>query len=307
MKWLCNFVPALLVLVVSILSGPSAKAGTAITQSTCPIIITQPGEYDLATDVGPCAPGVDGIEIRASAVTLHLDGHKINGSAAPGTCNASNGVHVSLPVPAPMLSQVRVLGDGTISNFSIGFLAENSVNSFVKFTTVTANCPFFSYGFVILGPGSQWKLQGNVVREPGDTSTGIFVRRINDNHVVANDVNDTIALYDSSNNVIANNIADDNAGGIVLGTITTGSNNNEIHANTTNNNNHGNNGLWITHGSTGNNVTGNHSFANLPFDMEDDNPGCGTNKWRGNHFGKANQSCIRSGEDDDSGKDDDRE
>jgi hypothetical protein len=305
MKWLCTFVSVLLVLVVSALGAPTAKAGTTITQTTCPIIITVPGEYDLATDVGPCTQGTDGIDILASDVTLHLDGHTINGSAAAGTCNTSNGVRVSLPAPAPMLSHVRVLGDGTISNFFIGFRAENSNDSFVKFTTVTANCPFFSYGLAILGPGSHWKLQGNVVREPGPTSTGILLQRIDDNHLVANDVNDTIALLDSSKNVIANNIADDNAGGIALLTITTGSNNNEIHANTTNNNNTSN-GLTIARGSTGNKVTGNYSFANLPFDMEDDNPACGTNRWRGNHFGKANQSCIRSGKDDDSEKDDDR-
>ena len=118
-------------------------------------------------------------------------------------------------------------------------------------------------------------------------------------------MNDTISLADSNNNVVVNNIADDNAGGIALQTFTTGSHNNEIHANTTNNNN-SNSGLTIQSGSTGNSVTGNYSFANLPFDMEDDNPACGTNKWRGNHFGKANQSCIRSGKDDDSGEDEDR-
>ena len=76
MKWLCNLVSVLLVLVVSLLTGRPAKAGTTITitQSTCPIMINQPGEYDLATDVGPCTPGTDGIDILASDVTLHLDG-----------------------------------------------------------------------------------------------------------------------------------------------------------------------------------------------------------------------------------------
>ena len=90
MKWLCNLVSVLLVLVVPLLTGRPAKAGTTITitQSTCPIMITQPGEYDLATDVGPCTPGTDGIDILASDVTLHLDGHTIKGSATAGTCNS---------------------------------------------------------------------------------------------------------------------------------------------------------------------------------------------------------------------------
>lgn len=202
-----------------------------------------------------------------------------------------------------MLSMVRVLGDGTISNFTIGFYAQNSERSFVKFTTVRAACPanIFSYGFAILGPGSHWKLERNLVREPGISSTGILLERIDDNHVVANDVNDTLALWDSSNNIVVNNIASDNFGGIALLRITTGSNHNEIHGNTTDNNG-ADNGLQITLGSTGNNVTGNTSFGNSPFDMVDNNPNCGTNKWKGNHFGTANQSCIQrqpdSGDDD---------
>lgn len=303
MKWLRSFLSVLLVLVVCVLIAPPAKAGIPITQNMCATTISQPGEYDLATDIGPCTG--DGIDITASEVTLHLNGHTITGSATAGTCSDSFGVRVSPPVPGTMLSQVRVLGDGTISNFRVGFRAENSNDSFVKFTTVAANCPFVSRGLVILGPGNHWTLQGNVVREPGFKSQGILLRQIDDSHLVANDVNDTISLEDSSNNVIANNVADDNDTGIFLGGSTTGSNGNEIHANTTNNNNIGN-GLWIAFGSTGNSVTGNYSFANLPFDMKDGNPGCGTNKWRGNHFGKANQSCIRSGKDDDSGEDDDR-
>lgn len=271
----------------------SVTAATTITQSTCPVVIAQSGEYDLGTDVGPCLPGVDGIDIFASDVTLHLDGHTITGTTVTGTCNTSFGIRVGLPVPAPMISQVRVLGEGTISNFRVGFRARNSAGSFVKFTTVTAQCPFFSFGFLIQGPESQWKLEGNVVREPGNNSSGIFVFGGDDNELVRNDVNDTIALATSNNNTIVNNTANDNEGGIVVGSPGFGpSNNNEIHANTTNNNTIGG-GLTITLDSTGNNVTGNTAFNNLPFDMEDDNPNCDANKWKGNHFNTANQSCIQ--------------
>jgi hypothetical protein len=62
---------------IILLSASPAKAGITITQSTCPIVIDQPGTYFLATDVGPCAPGVDGIDISASNVTLQLAGHTI--------------------------------------------------------------------------------------------------------------------------------------------------------------------------------------------------------------------------------------
>jgi hypothetical protein len=61
-------------LSITLLSPSPAKAGMTITQSTCPVVISQPGEYSLAVDVGPCLPGVDVIDITASGVTLHLNG-----------------------------------------------------------------------------------------------------------------------------------------------------------------------------------------------------------------------------------------
>jgi parallel beta-helix repeat protein len=273
-----------------VFSASPAKAGITITQSTCPIVIDQPGTYFLATDVGPCASGVDGIDISASNVTLHLAGHTIAGTATAGTCNFNFGIFVFTSGPA-LLTNVTVLGSGTISNFFAGFVGENSANSSVKFVTVTANCPFHSYGLAILSPGGQWKLQGNVVREPGENSTGILLLQVNNNALVQNDVNNSLSLQDSSDNTVVNNTASDNSGGIFLGTITLGSNNNQIHANTTSNN-VGGVGLTIAVGSGGNNISGNRSFNNTPFDMEDDNPNCGTNTWQGNRFTIASQSCI---------------
>src|SRR5437868_2928723 len=81
-----------------------AHAGTTITPTpgVCPVLIAQPGEYDLAGDVGPCLFGVDGIDIVASAVTLHLNGHTISAT----TCSVGrSGIHVGTPAPTPMLSQ----------------------------------------------------------------------------------------------------------------------------------------------------------------------------------------------------------
>jgi parallel beta-helix repeat protein len=277
--------PLLVALSITLLNASPAKAGTTITQSTCPVVIAQSGEYALGTDVGPCLPGVDGIDITASNVTLHLNGHTINGAASD--CNHSNGIHV-LGTPLLPLSLVRVLGSGTISNFAIGLQADNSAGSFVKFTTVTAKCSFFSFGFVIQATSSMWKLDSNVVREPGISSLGIFLNGAADNDLVHNDVNDTMELLNSSNNTVVNNTASDNFGGITLfGTST----NNNIDANTTDNNSAGN-GIWLGTGATGNNISGNKSFNNSTFDMEDDNANCDNNKWTGNHFNTANQSCI---------------
>jgi parallel beta-helix repeat protein len=279
---------------IILLWASPAKAGTTITQSTCPVMIAQSGEYDLATDVGPCLPGVDGIDIVASAVTLHLDGHSIIGSLDPTICNNSYGMRVGLPAPTPMLSQVHILGEGTVSNFRHGLHAENSAGSFVKFVTVTAACmnePFATFGFLILAPGGQWKLQGNVVREPGATSSGIAFFGVDDNDIVRNDVNDTMEFSNSNNNTIVNNTANDNFAGISIGPFGPSSNN-ELHANTANNNAL-NSGISVFVGSVANNITGNTAFNNHPWDLEDDNPNCDSNKWVGNHFGTASQTCIQ--------------
>jgi hypothetical protein len=283
---------------ITLLWASPAKAGTTITQSTCPVVINTPGEYSLGTNVGPCAPGVDGIDIIASNVTLHLNGHTISGTATPGTCNSSNGIHVMGTSSLTPLTMVRVLGTGTITNFTKGFLAENSAGSFVKFVTVTANCPspmgnITGFGFDIQGSSSQWKLDGNVVREPGDTSAGIVLRTgANDCDLVRNDVNDTISVNSNNNNVI-NNTGNNNSGGIFV----TG-NTNEIHANTTDNNSFP--GIQLSCSTvsgncpTGNIISGNTSLNNSPFDMEDDSPGnnCDSNKWVGNKFKTANHPCI---------------
>lgn len=272
-------------LSITLLWVSPAKAGTTITNGTCPVPIVQSGDYSLATDVGPCAAGADGIDITASNVTLHLNGHTISGTATSGTCNTSNGIHVMTPLLT--LALVRILGTGTITNFGTGFLAENSAGSFVKFVTVTANCPFTSSGFAIAPSSSMWKLDGNVVRE--QANSGGIVLAGNDNDVVHNDVNDEIELIDSSNNTIVNNSANNGIFGIRLLSLIGGSNNNDIHANTTDNNKK--NGILLQSGATGNNISGNKSFNNLT-DMEDDNASCDNNKWTGNQFNTASQSCI---------------
>ena len=130
---------------------------------------------------------------------------------------------------------------------------------------------------------SQWKLDGDTVVAP-DTSFGVVLFGA-DNEIVRSNISDTISV-DSNNNVIVNNTASNNLGGILV----TGSNN-DIHANTTDNNTAGD-GIDVTLGALGNNITGNTAENNHPFDLEDDNPNCGTNKWEGNRFGVANQTCI---------------
>jgi len=295
----------LAVISITLLWASVAEAGT-ITQTTCPIEIIHSGVYSLANDVTCAASTEDGIDILASGVTLFLNGHTITGAGAgPGApCSTGTGINVGSSAPGfPKVSGVGILGRGTVSNFFVGVGAQNSADSFAAFVTVTApqcnpsGSPT-SVGFVVQAPGGGWNLSGNVVQEPGINSFGI-VLAANGNALVGNNVIDSIALFGSSNNTIVANTANENFGGIIL---YAGSNNNQIYANTTKKNNsvgcgpitastYPCSGLWMMSGATGNNITGNWSFDNVPFDMQDDNK-CGSNKWKGNHFGTANESCI---------------
>jgi len=294
-------------LSITLLWASPAKAGTT-TINTCGTTITKSGVYTLGTNLS-CASGVDGIDITASNVTLLLNSHTISG-ATSGNCNISNGIFVDGP------SGVNVVGPGTISNFVIGFFVENSAGGSVSFTTVTAplaGCPpagTISHGFETRF-SSNWTLLGNVVREAEQYSGGIDVffdasqtpvGMDSHNNVIGNNVNDSITLLDNNKSNIIGNTASNNYGGIfVLG----GSNNN-IAANTTNNNVAAcsgsvlvcsGDGIALTSDlngvpTSGNNVDGNTSFGNSPYDMEDDSPDCGTDKWEGNHFKTANVPCI---------------
>jgi parallel beta-helix repeat protein len=293
---------------ITLLWASVAKAATEITQSSCPVVITKPGDYLLGTNVGPCENGVNGIQIQASGVSLVLNGHTITGAGpASGQCSTGTGISVGL-ANAPMLKKVAIVGGGTISNFIVGVLGQNSANSSVTGVTALApQCDSLGFGIVVASPGGGWTLVNNVVREPGISSYGIALG-VDGNTLAGNNVIDSIgvgiglidgspAVVGSSKNTITNNIANDNLGGVL---VYPGSTNNQIVNNITNDNNTAGlctpstpcSGVWLMEGATGNYVIGNTSFGNIPFDMEDDNANCGSNKWQINHFKTASEPCI---------------
>jgi parallel beta-helix repeat protein len=259
---------------ITVLTASPAKANTSIT-GPCPVFITQPGDYSLGGNL-TCTTNTDGIDIETSQVTLHLNGHSIT-----GTCGSGIGIHVlgSFAVP---LTTVNIVGAGTINNFSNNFVADYSSNSMVNRVKVVSECPA-NWGFLIDSTSSQWALVQDIVQAPG-TSYGLGLYGPN-NVVALCNVGDTITVG-SNNNVIVDNIASNNEGGMsVYGS------NNQIYSNTTNNNSAGD-GIILFAGALGNNISLNKSSDNLPYDMEDDNPTCGTNIWVGNNFNAANQTCI---------------
>jgi hypothetical protein len=287
---------ALVAVAFTLLCAPGAKAATIIRQSTCPVIINQPGVYILGEDLH--CPATDGIYILSSGVTLFLAGHSITGAAEIGTCNVGFGIRVG-PTPAP-ISRVAVVGPGAIRNFRVSFRADTSSQSVAAGLTAEFKCQpwptpaLFTRAFVIFTPSSEWTLLGNRVRDleaGGLNSSGILLMQANKNLLLGNDVNNTIIVSNSSDNYVIWNKANDDGRGILV-TGVSGSHRNKISRNTTNNNNRAG-GMTIDLASTANTITENTSFDNQPFDLEDRNPNCDSNVWKDNDFEKANQDCIQ--------------
>ena len=283
----------LAVLSITLFCASRAKAApipppTPITSSTCNDFITASGAYILQTDIGPCAPGDVGIWISVSNVTLYLNGHTLNGSTAAESCDGFVGVFAASFDETTLISGINVIGPGKLSNWQIGVESTHSTKSSVSFTKVSADCSASvdSYGISIDGTTSQWTLLGNVVQEPGINSAGLVLGG-RGHYVAGNSVNDTLEIIDCTDCVVFGNFASSDSGGIYV----SGGSNNQILANTTENNT-GYSGILLTGGTTGNLVTLNRSLNNTPYDMEDDSPECGTDKWLRNNFKTANETCI---------------
>lgn len=247
----------------------TSPANPTVVISTCPTVITQPGTYSLANDL--FCSNTDGIDIQASNVTLMLNGHTITQDSAHfGLVHVGISAGVGLPAGS---TNVLIIGSGTITGFNGGVEFEQVSNSLVEDVISTGN--FF--GFVVNGGFSAGCNQacpstGNIFA--GNTST------FNNQH--------GFTLNGGNNNTFnANNASNNGAGGILL-FIATGNN---VTGNTLNNN--GGSGIGITSGTgTGNNLNTNTAQGNGIFDLEDDNPNCGSNTWTQNTFGTANQPCI---------------
>src|SRR5215471_11038973 len=124
--------------VVSI--GLLVIAGTvpaATSISTCPFVITSPGDYLLSADL--ICGGGDGITINSSNVTLKLEGHKITAGVG-----ANRAIAVNVGNPPPGRSNIHILGPGLITNgggntFSAGVSLAFAFNSEVSGITVLAS------------------------------------------------------------------------------------------------------------------------------------------------------------------------
>jgi hypothetical protein len=271
--------------VIEMTVGLLVIAGTiqaATSISTCPFIITSPGDYLLAADL--ICGGGDGITINASDVRLALEGHKI--TADVGAKRA-----IVASTQSGNLTNISILGPGLITNggantFSAGVSLLFLFNSEVSGITVLG-----SGTGILTAECTSLTITANTL---GRNTVGLDLENAGAT-VSKNDVsgNGTGILYNNigapmtstvSHNVINGNTGVGgsifaNAGGVVT------FENNVISGN-------GQDGIRASSLASGMRVTNNTSLANGMFDLFSNNPNCSGQVWSGNKFFTANQSCI---------------
>jgi parallel beta-helix repeat protein len=291
--------------------GPrSARAdSTPVTQ--CGQELSEPGDYHLAQDLGPC-PG-HGVIITGSDVRLSLAGYTLSGVQSPGSCDFDNpqtGIDVRSPATG-----VRISG-GTVTGFVDGI----SLSSGSRVTAMRVADSCF-WGILVTGDSQvdtsivsgsgndgialcqaqdAWVTANEVT---GSARYGISISCSEEasdrNHIVRNILRDNgapggggIAVFTGNEHQIEGNAISDNWLGIYL--LTTA--NSTVRDNTMNRNRDA--GIALRKDADGNTLEGNTAYNNGTVDLQDDNVACDSNAWNGNLFftafvaGGPNPGCI---------------
>jgi parallel beta-helix repeat protein len=262
--------------------------------------LSQPGDYHLTQDLGPCTG--HGVVITASDVHFSLAGHTLSGVQSPGSCDMDNpqtGIDVRSPATG-----VRVSG-GTVTGFVDGI--SSSSGSHITAMRVADNC---FWGVIVTGTGSQvdtsivsgsgndgialCQAQDAVVTANevvGSSRYGVSMSCDNGtsdrNHVVRNILRDNgatagdgggLAVFGGNDHQIEGNAIEGNFLGIYL--LTTA--NSVVRDNTVNRNRDA--GIVLSGKAHGTTVEGNTAYHNGLVDLQDDSVGCGSNSWSGDLF-----------------------
>lgn len=254
---------AFLVGAPAILGARSVHAVGVNRVTSCGTVITNPGSYALANNIGPCTG--DGIDIDSGGVTLDLQGFTI---AGPGVPTTSAGV----AVPGP----------GTVSVT-------------ITSSTGTAKVMHFGTGINVSGASSWDVVVSNLDASQNGDGVDIVaapkapvVRNVTANSERGNGILVSLA----SGAVIANNHAASDTTGInvqsSLGTQVTG--------NVVSGNSFGivNSPVMVSVVSAGEGTTavGNVARKNSVFDIDELAANCVADVWLDNSFTTANQSCV---------------
>lgn len=277
-------------------SGPATARAASTPVTQCGQELSEPGDYHLAEDIGPCTG--HGVVITASQVHFTLAGHTISGVSSRTSCDMENpqtGVDVRSPATG-----VRVSG-GTVTGFVDGISLSDG--SRVTAMRVVDNC---FWGVIVTGAG---QVDTSVVSGSGNDGIGLCqahdalvtanevvgsarygisiscdVGGSDRNQVVRNILRDNgapdgdgggMAVFGGNDHHIEGNAISENFLGIYLLT-TTGS---TVRDNTVNRNRDA--GIVLADGAAGSVVRANTAYHNGRVDLQDDNPGCGTNTWGG--------------------------
>jgi parallel beta-helix repeat protein len=258
-----------LCLVVAVAGGLLvAGSASAITSVRCGSTIKSPGTYQLTTN---CSGA--GITIKASHVVLNLKGHTITGDEG----------HVG--VYAVNVSDLRIVGPGTIKNYNHGVLLEDVSSAYVGDLTTKKN---FSWGILIVDGSSEVTVERVTAASNGKSgvqandSTGVLVTR---STLTGNPSPGVLFYLGADDSRVENSTFTNNFAGVwsygdgneVSGNQITGS----VY------------GVVLDDTATNTTVTGNTATGSSAYDLFDDNgPTCGSNTWSGNTFDTRNQPCI---------------
>jgi parallel beta-helix repeat protein len=264
----------------------------ANTVTTCGTVIAIPGTWTVVNNLN--CPGL-GVAIQVNNVVLKLNGFTI---AGPGPASGTGVLVVSSAGFG--LKNVRIVGPGAITNFAAGIFFLGTIGGGVTDATLSNN----GNGLVsnLDGGGVQSKslliTQNQIVQ---NINNGIEGSAINTSTIVGNNASNNgtaaggsgIWLGMAATNTVQGNICNNNfTDGIRLGGAGgNGATGNIVLGNQTNNNSSV--GIGLESPTVSDHFSGNVAFGNAVFDISDSNPSCGSNTYKSDVFGTANQACIK--------------
>ncbi len=265
----------------------------ANTVTSCGTVIAKPGTWTVANNLNCSALGV---AIQVNNVTLILNGFTITG---PGPVSGTGVLVVS---PGGFgLKNVKIVGPGTISAFAAGILFLGTAGGGAVDLTLSNNGNGLIANFD--GNGIQSKslliTQNQIVL---NVNNGIQGSAINMSSIVGNNASNNgaaapggsgIWLAMAAANKVQGNVCNNNfVDGIRLGGAGgNGATGNTVVGNQANNN--VNAGIGLESPTVSDHFSGNVAFGNGLFDISDSNLNCGSNTYKSDVFGTANQACIK--------------
>src|SRR5215469_8221633 len=177
----------------------TVQAATSIT--TCPFVITSPGDYVLRADL-VCGGG-DGITINTSNVRLALEGHTITAGANANIAISAQGSSFTI-----RLDGVRIFGPGLITSGGANAFKEGVVFQFANNSEVSGVTVLRSGTGIVAATCDFLTITANTLGQMGG---GIGLIDVHSSTISGNDASGNTAFGMSSTERVS--------GGPALGTV----------------------------------------------------------------------------------------